>query len=188
MSVRKLCLPLIMLMATLIMVSVLYGANVDFSDPRLKPETILQEIKLKGAGGLAGILIDRSPKVWDSILRKIATGERSWLEAAVALRPGTDAGASEMLELAVGEALGNNPGNVFQIAAKAFDLRSVCGGPDVDDPRYDSYELSMKAINHRINMVASIKDPSLISMSKECVKYLEESKTGIAQFYQIEKK
>jgi hypothetical protein len=170
-----------------LMTSIAYGADAKPSDFQLKPESLLQEIKSKGAGAVVFKLYDDS-NTWNYILKKIATGDRSWLGIAVALHPGSDAGSSEMLTLAVGEALEHNPLNVFQIAPKDYQLSFICSGPDVDDNRYDSYELSMKAINLRIKKVAAIKEPSLMNMSKECISFLEESKKGIAQFYEVDKK
>jgi hypothetical protein len=167
--------------------SIVDGADTKPADFQLKPETLLQEIKAKGAGAVVSKLYGDS-NVWHSIMKKIATGERSWLEIAVALHPGSDAGSSEMLTLAVGEALEHNPINVFQIAPKSFQLSFICGGPDVDDHRYDSYELTMKTINRRIRKVTAIKDQALMNTSKECMRYLEESKKGIAKFYEVEKK
>ena len=170
-----------------LMAPIVYGAETSPADYQLKPESLRQEIKSRGARAVVSKLYDDSNS-WHFILTKIATGDRSWLEIAVALHPGSDAGSSEMLTLAVGEALEHNPINVFQIAPKAFQLSFICSGPDVDDHRYDSYEFSMKAINRRINKVAAVTNPALMNMGKECIRYLEESKKSIAQFYEAKKK
>ena len=125
------------------------------------------------------------PKAWDSLLRNIATGADSWLRVAVALHPGSDAGASEMLTLSVGEALENAPENVFRIAIDEFRLDSICTAPDVDDVRYNSFELAMNGIKKRQNRIAAISDPTLKNKSKKCIQFLEESKKGVAKFYGI---
>ena len=163
------------------------GSERISADTRLIPKAIMQDIQLKGARAVVSQLYEH-PQTWRLILADIATGDQSWLEVAVALHPGSDAGSSEMLTLAVGAALENNPANVFQTALKAFQLKSICSGPDVDDPKYGSYELSMKAINQRIGKVNSIKDKSSAAISKACVQHLEESKNGITQFYQVKSK
>lgn len=164
-----------------------HGSEATSVDSYLTPTAILQEIKLKGAREVVSDLYGH-PQTWRSVLERIASGDQSWLEVAVALHPGLDAGSSEMLNLAVGAALENNPVNVFQITLKAFQLKSICSGPDVDDPKYNSYELSMKAIDLRIRQASSIKDQSLTKISKSCIQYLEESKKGIAHFYQMKSK
>ena len=148
------------------------------------PQAIIHEVSSRGAREVV-LELYHDEDIWYALLRNIATGSELWLKAAVALRSGSDAGASEMLNLAVGEALEHAPENVLRIAPKVFLLRSICGGPDVDDPRYDSYELSMNAINLRMNRVAAITDPELEHLRDQCIKYLEKSKKGIARFYGV---
>jgi hypothetical protein len=167
--------------------NLLFGADIAPRDYYSKPETIINEIKSRGAKTVVRELT-KDWNVWDSICDKIASGDQAWLKAAAALQAGTDAGASETLDLALGEALEHDPINVFKSVGKSIDLESICSGPDVDNAHYNSYELSMKAINLRINKVAAIKNPSLQKISKECIHYLEESKKGIADFYQVKEK
>ena len=150
-----------------------------------KPESIMLAIKSKGAEAVVNELY-ADWNVWTSVLRKIATGDESWLKIAVFLKPGTDAGASEMLVLAVGEALEHNPKSVFRITSKIFDLSFICSGPDIDDDRYHSYELSIKALDLRIKNIRTIKTKAFKKTCDECIKYLEASKKGIARFYGVE--
>jgi hypothetical protein len=167
--------------------NLLFGADITSKDYYSKPETIISEVKSRGAKAVVRELA-KDWSVWDSICDKIASGDQAWLKAAAALQAGTDAGASETLDLALGEALEHDPKNVFESVGKTMNLESICSGPDVDNARYNSYELSMKAINLRINKVAAVKDRSLRKMSKECMHYLVESKKGIADFYQVKEK
>jgi hypothetical protein len=88
-----------------------------------------------------------------------------------------------MLALAVGEALEHNPYGVLALATQAFELSEICGGPDVDDIRYNSLEFATKAIELRTAKVASIKDSSLRTVVKRCLRYLEDSKKDVARFY-----
>jgi len=148
------------------------------------PQAVIDQVSSRGAREVVLELYD-DDNVWYALLRNIATGSESWLKAAVALRSGSYAGASEMLDLAVGEALEHAPANVLRIAPRVFLLRSVCGGPDVDDRRYDSYELSMNVISLRMKRVAAITDPDLKKLCDQCIKYLERSKKGIASFYEV---
>lgn len=134
----------------------LYATDARIINYYSKPELVIREIESRGAMVIVSELY-ADHKAWHSVLQKIASGDESWLRVANALRAGTDAGASEMLTLAVGEALEHNPNNVFRIASKAFRVSAICGGPDVDDVRYNSYELSMNAINLRIDKVAAVK-------------------------------
>jgi hypothetical protein len=167
--------------------SLVYSADITQKDNYSKPDRIISEIKLRGARAIVRELT-KDWDVWDFICDKIATGDQAWLKAAIVLQGGTDAGSSETLDLALGEALENDSENVFRFGGKNLDLEFVCNGPDVDNPRYNSYVLSINAINLRINKVAAGKDPMLQKMRTECLGYLENSKKGIAQFYEVENK
>jgi hypothetical protein len=126
--------------------------------------------------------IYESEKQWQELLRGIATGQVNWLNVANELRPASDAGSAEQLELAVGEALEHRPSTVLRVAFPVFGV-SVCGGPDVDDARFDSYELSIRAIAKRRKLLSRISAPNLRRARDLCVGELELSKVGIARFY-----
>lgn len=152
-----------------------------------EPASILADVSNRGACVVASGLYSDSEK-WNFVLRNIATGTGLWLKVAVALHSGSDAAISEMLSLAVGEALEKAPENVFRIALPEFQLKLICGGPDVDDSRYDSYERAMEAIKRRQKKVSALADPDVRRLSEQCVQVLEESKEGMAKFYGINKK
>ncbi len=151
------------------------------------PKQIINEIDKRGAKQIVFELY-QDQETWYSVLRKIGTGEESWLKVATALRSGSDAGASEMLTLAVGEALEHKPAVVFKIALQAFELRDICSSPDVDDERYNSYELSIRSVNIRIDKVAAITNQGMKDISNKCIQYLEDSKEHLARFYSVTSK
>lgn len=151
------------------------------------PKQIIDAINKRGAKQIVFELY-QDQKIWDSVLRKIGSGEEAWLKVATALRSGSDAGASEMLTLAVSEALEHKPAVVFKNALQTFELRDICSSPDVDDERYNSYELSIRSVNIRIDKVASIGNPDLKDLSNKCIQYLEESKEHLARFYGVTSK
>ena len=150
----------------------------------LSAKAIQEEIKVLGPKKVCNSLYDDKTK-WNSLLKYISSGDEKWLKVAVNLREGLDAGASEMLSLAVGEALEHNPENVFKFALNSFEINVICGAPDVDDQRYDSYELAIKAINKRINKVSSVKGRNLKEKCNECLRHLSEAKKHIANFFQV---
>ena len=156
----------------------------NISAEELSSKSIQDNIKVLGARKVCASLYNDSDK-WNILLRNIASGKEEWLKAAVSLKEGSDAGSSEMLSLAVGEALEHNPENVFKFALNSFEINVICGGPDVDDKRYDSYELSINAINNRIQRVSSVKDKSLKEKFNECLRHLSEAKKHVANFYQF---
>jgi hypothetical protein len=71
---------------------------------------------------------------WTEILGKIETGRRQWLDVAVKLYAGTDAGSTEELALAVGVALLHQPRQVLLQVAPVLGIEEVCSSPDIDDP------------------------------------------------------
>lgn len=147
-----------------------------------KPKTIIDEVSKRGSRMIVSELYDH-PTKWNFVLRHIATGNKMWLRVAVSLHPGSDAGASEMLTLAVGEALEKAPVNVFSVALPTLQLESICSGPDIDDVRYNSYDLSIKAIEKRQERISAITEPKFKDVSTKCIQLLEESKSDIAKFY-----
>jgi hypothetical protein len=177
-----------MLLLTIVLVPTLVcSTDTNRISYHLKPELIVYEIESSGARAVVNELYS-DWDVWDFVLKKIGSGDESWLKVAVALHPGSDAGSAEMLNLAVGEALEHNPENVFKITLNEFRLNSICSGADVDDARYNTYELSLEAINVRIQKVSSVKAPSFESTKKECIRNLEKSKDYLADFYGVKKK
>ena len=143
----------------------------------------MAEIFKRGAIKIVNELYS-SNTAWESVLNNIAKGDVFWLRVAVALHAGTDAGTSEMLTLALGEALERDPENVFYLTLNSFELESVCSGPDVDDTHYNSYELSMAAIKRRQARLSTISKRNIKNIATKCVGYLEKSKEGISQFYE----
>ncbi len=152
-----------------------------------EPASILTDVSNRGARVVASELYSDSEK-WNYVLQNIATATELWLKVAVALHSGSDAAISEMLSLAVGEALEKAPENVFRITLPEFQLQLICGGLDVDDKRYASYDSAVEAIKRRQNKVSTISDAELRKMSKQCIQVLEESKIGLASFYGVNKK
>jgi hypothetical protein len=122
---------------------------------------------------------------WSNLLAQIARGEEPWLRVANRLRKVTDAGASEQLDLAVGEALEHAPERVLRLSVPVFGVGEVCGGPDMDDARYGSYELSIRAIDRREAQLRSVTVPHLRAVRDKCVASLEASKSAVARFYGV---
>ena len=151
----------------------------------LSVKSIQEDLKVKSPKKVVSSLYNDRNK-WNILLRKIASGDIEWLKIADILKEGSDAGSSEMLSLAVGEALEHNPENVFKFALESFEINVICGGPDVDDQRFDSYELSIEAINKRIKKVSAVEDKNLKDECNECLRHLSELKKHVAKYYQVD--
>lgn len=152
-----------------------------------KPKNLMTEISKRGASTIVNELYSDTA-AWNFVLNNIAKGNPAWLDVAVALHSGSDAGASEMLTLSVGEALEVAPENVLRLTLNEFKLEFLCSGPDVDDKRYNSYELSLATIKTRQDRLSVISEPALKNIAVKCIELLEKSKDSIAKFYGINKK
>lgn len=149
----------------------------------LTPEDILERIAKNGPRVTAAQIYG-DPMQWRAVLTGIATGSKWWLNAAVGLRSGSDAGASNQIDLAIGEALEHHPQWVLEVAVPAIGYKSICGGPDVDDARYNSFSLSMKAIEKRKSMLRAVSGVEAHSAG-ECLRNLNDAVPGIEHFYGI---
>ena len=152
----------------------------------LTPDEVLGRIAKLGAAPTLDAMYEDGGE-WRQVLSGIASGDRHWLRVAVELHPTSDAGPSRQLELATGEALEHHPGAVLEIAVPVIGIRSVCSGPDVDDKRYDSFELSTKAIERRKRMLRGVSGSGLVAVRNRCIQQLEASKAGIAKFYGVQR-
>jgi hypothetical protein len=150
----------------------------------IAPEIVIQRIATSGAKSVVDSMYQNGEE-WRQVVAGVATGDEAWLNVAVKLRPGTDAGTAEQLILSIGEALGHRPLSVLKITAPVLGIKKICGGPDVDDVRFDSYALSIKEIDTRTKILGSITDLNFVMLRDKCISELNDSKLGIASFYGI---
>lgn len=150
----------------------------------LAPAAVLTRIQRDGAHATFEAVY-RDKASWRTLLSAIATGRAEWLTVANLLHAASDASASEQLTLAVGEALAHQPRHVLSSNASEFGLAAICGGPDVDDTRFNSYDRSIAAIADRQQALRAVADASLLSVRDSCIASLESSKKGIASFFGV---
>ena len=156
-------------------------ANDKIIEYSTSPVNINSQVKAHGAKKIVDELY-KSNASWTHLMKQISTGEKAWLEVAVALRPGADAGAASMLEESVGLALLSNPANVLVFAIPTYKLQIVCGGRA--DP-LPTYELSISEIEQQIKSVQAVKDPQLLTLRDSCLAELETSKVHLRRFFDI---
>ena len=61
-------------------------------------------------------------------------------------------------------ALEHRAENALSITAETFGIDTICAGLDVDDKRFDSFALSMAAIDRRIAHVREVANVTLIKV------------------------
>jgi hypothetical protein len=126
---------------------------------------ILADVRDRGAQATAAALWDNQHQ-WKEAMEYIGRGKPTWLKVAVALRPGTDGGASQNLDEAVFFALKPNPISVLRLLhAEQFQTRSVCSGKiAIDYPA----ERARMLIQDRIDVLNGVSDLNLMTVRDEC--------------------
>ena len=113
---------------------------------------------------------------WEYLLSRVETGRRAWIDVAAKLYPGTDAGSTEMLTLALGEALVHSPREVLIQGASTFGVESICSGPDVDDHRYETRDRAVAAVVERITAVRKLRGRDVAALRASCLRSLQAEK------------
>jgi len=125
-----------------------------------------------------------SHRGWDCFLKRVGRADSFWLPLAIKLFAEADAGAREMLGLAFGEALANDPAYVLKTVSPVVDLRKICGTPDIDDDRFNSYEGAISEIDKRIRAVRQVGDVMTGRAREDCLQILEASKEHLVDFFE----
>ncbi len=151
----------------------------------LSAKAIEKDIRKLGPKKVCMSLYDDLNK-WYELQSNIIAGDKEWLKLAGRLHAGAEGSAGEMLSLSVGEALEQNPENVFKYTLGNFTIPEICGGPDTEDVRYNTYELVIGAIDKRMQKVSSVKEADLQEKREECLQYLSMAKIATAEMFQID--
>jgi hypothetical protein len=120
---------------------------------------------------------------WRNLLKNISKADSAWISIGLILSDSSDAAAAESIHQAFGESLERDPSRILGQIDSAGYIYGVCGGPDVDDPKYNSYERAMKAIEKRTLKLKALKKIEFQSKIETCIEELEKSKRGIRKFY-----
>jgi hypothetical protein len=128
--------------------------------------TVLADVKSQGARAVASRLWSDSTQ-WNQIMTNIGHGSREWLQVAAALRPGTDAGASEALDEAMFLALKAAPVPVLQLLKDGtFETNTVCSSNIGID--YTPAQ-SRRFIKDRIKALETLSDTGTLATREQCL-------------------
>jgi len=129
--------------------------------------------------GAKQVLWDRlweDEKVFYQLIAKVSSGDAEWVAVAVKLRAVSDAGASELLEMAMSRALAKHPVNVLSVLSSyynpgVFSVEDICSGAML----FDSPESQIdKWRSEAISAVSGVNVVSLEEMKALCMKYLSK--------------
>ena len=147
------------------------------SSAMLQAPNVLSEIEQRGAHAVVQELYKDTER-WQALLKAVSSGSHEWLTVATKLRPGTDAGSSEMLETAIFFALGNAPVESLKlISAGTFSVEGTCSSNFLIDTPADQDALSM--IDKRIAVLKIVKDPNLVATRDLCIKGLQQARNDV---------
>jgi hypothetical protein len=122
---------------------------------------------------------------WNNVMKGIASGEEAWVELAIALYPGSDAGTATDLHDAMFQALGQNPTYVLRRAEPTYPLSDLCGG------RHDPLATYKDAITEQEQTIAAVmmvEAKELQSKKEACLSKLEEGKGDLRRFFEVPEK
>lgn len=150
-------------------------------------DVLLRAIKKDGASAVVQSLWGKP--AWSEITAKITSGERPWVDVALALGEGSDAGASETLRDALFVGLGKNPAYILDVLPtveqsprQPFSLSTVCGGRT--DP-LNTYWEAVTELKHIEAAVEKVEADALRSKKQLCLKRLEEGAEGLKRFFEV---
>ena len=149
------------------------------TQPVVTPDDILHRIVLQGAQQTVGDLWGQPP-AWDAVTEKIASGQEQWLAVAVALHPGTDAGASTALRDAMFRALEKNLAGVLRHAEPEFPIAVLCAGRS--DPLPTLGE-SLRELERVRAALEKLHDPRLQNSRATCLAGLKKARIKLRRFF-----
>jgi hypothetical protein len=157
------------------------GVAVGASAPKTPEDALVQEIdrRLKTQHVMTAVAeLYADAGRWAILLKGIARGHVPLMEAAVRLSPGTDAGASEQIDLAFGDALVNHAETVLRLAP---DLGSTCG--NIDEAYTTTLRRALAEVSRRLTAVSSVAARDLQGTKARCVTALAGLREALPQGY-----
>jgi hypothetical protein len=97
------------------------------------PSSIAAAVAKRGSKVIIQELYE-NPTTWTAVTDGIATGEERWLQVYRTLKPASDAGTAEMLDIALSKALVRHPKSVLSFMSREHNAYAnmICGRLDDD--------------------------------------------------------
>jgi len=147
----------------------LIGSAPTYATSSPEAAALLVDIKSQGATAIVANLRSDDAR-WNQVMANIGGGRRDWLHVAVALRPGTDAGASEALDEAMFLALKPAPSAVLKLLKDGtFETRMVCSSNIGADY---STKQSKRFIKDRIKVLENLSNTDVEAARGQCLQGL----------------
>ena len=104
----------------------------------LSPEAVADYLAAHGPQETVGMLTAAKDRTrWRSVLHGVARGDARWLALVEDLSAGTDAGASEALQVSIATALPKNPAGVLRLVRDdgPLSVAQLCSAPFIEPTR-----------------------------------------------------
>jgi hypothetical protein len=167
----------------LLLVAVLFlRITGDVSAGELAPASIIEDVKKHGARHVIDQFWreDKYFTDWFQVLSNIEKGKNEWLEVAIFLKPGSDAGMSTDLDFAVARALPTNPVAVLSLVETEehgigkFGLNDVCTCPFIEeDPDVENRYLKA-AERALLDMQVPEENKKLDVLRRKCLEQIQK--------------
>lgn len=152
-------------MRPLICLTVFLGSHALLAAPAsLVPSDLLSGIAERGSRAVVQELYEDHAK-WRELLAAVSTGESDWLAVAYRLRTGSDAGATNMLDVALFRALSRNPRETLK-GMPPGAIESICSSKFLNDEPAD--DDALRLVDATVQALAELGDPTIQSMADGC--------------------
>lgn len=125
---------------------------------------------------------ENHPNDWDRVIEMIESGERNWLEVAKALKPASDAGASQDLNGAMAVALLKNSPDVLTMAQQGpFTVDGICTCPyvvETSDEEIAANSYLKEAEKTLTAMNPPVDNPGLDLVRRNCLAIIQGIRRG----------
>jgi hypothetical protein len=119
---------------------------------------------------------DEPANAWTQLMGRIEGGEAAWLDLVPLLKPGTDAGTAESLEIALSRALRANPRGVLALVAGGhYAPAEICTGNEIEVPPLEA----VVGIDAALKAVAALLDPALREGRNACLGELGKARIAV---------
>jgi hypothetical protein len=126
---------------------------------------------VREAGGESTLMALRAdPALWDEVLEGVATGRRAWLEVGRELRRHSSDDSSELLDMALAEALGPAAETVLEMAdGSAWIVSDACGSLGFAERGASDGDSIARFLDERRDAVESVERPELAERRDACL-------------------
>jgi len=136
------------------------------------------EIEKRGVTQTVNRLFADEPE-WAIVINQVGSGDPKWIDLALRMMDGADAGASTALRDALFGALTRNPEYVLRTAGSRLAL--VCGGRA--DP-LPSYAEALSEIERAKQAIDSVMSGDLQAKKEQCLAKLGDARRHLERFFE----